>query len=159
LLGQLKSFNQSRIISISLRTIPASILASAVGSRSARASAAPLPNSSMTISRRQAPQSRTTIDLRAGWLTMLAFGTSDIPRRFTPAMNAPVNLGHLRRGTIICLSCHVRMREKISSKADLIQLSTRTKTVTYSCPSCDAETRRQVVIPVVQRNRDQAQKK
>jgi hypothetical protein len=73
-------------------------------------------------------------------------------------MNAPVNLAHLRPGTIICLSCHVRMREKISSKADLILLSTRTKTVTYSRPSCGAETKRQVVIPVVQRNRDTARR-
>jgi hypothetical protein len=74
-------------------------------------------------------------------------------------MDAPVNLAHLRRGTIICLSCHVLMREKISAKADLIVLSTQTKIVTYSCPSCDAETRRQVVIPVVRRDRDQATQK
>jgi predicted RNA-binding Zn-ribbon protein involved in translation (DUF1610 family) len=48
------------------------------------------------------------------------------------------------------------MRETISSKAELIQLSTRTKIVEYSCPSCGAETKRQVVISVVERNRERA---
>jgi predicted RNA-binding Zn-ribbon protein involved in translation (DUF1610 family) len=74
-------------------------------------------------------------------------------------MNAPVNLANLRPGTIICLNCHVRMREKISSKADLIQLSTRTKVVEYSCPSCGAETSRQLFISVVRRDRDPARQK
>jgi predicted RNA-binding Zn-ribbon protein involved in translation (DUF1610 family) len=37
------------------------------------------------------------------------------------------------------------MEEK-GDKADVIQLSTRTKMVVYECPKCGAETERQIAI-------------
>jgi DNA-directed RNA polymerase subunit RPC12/RpoP len=56
-----------------------------------------------------------------------------------------MSLTRIRPPEVICPHCKVRMTEK-TDKAPVIFLSTRTKIAVYKCPSCGAETERQMAI-------------